>query len=114
MVQRLGKWFVGLILSCIVSSDVRSADPILAAQKRAARGMFLSLVSSAAFCGFALATAPDGSTSDGLASVTAMIQQRVAAGFGIAALVASVVGLYFIVRYVLVVKWPERFVDLSE
>ncbi|AOJ09991.1 hypothetical protein WS71_22315 [Burkholderia mayonis] len=76
--------------------------------------MFLSLVSSAVFCGFALVISPDDASSIGLASVTTVIQERVAVGFDLAALAASAVGIYFMVRYVLVLRWPDRFVDLSE
>lgn len=112
--RNFGELFVGVILSCICASDVRSADPVLAAQKRAACGMFVSLASSAVCCGFALAMSPDYASSTGLAAVTVIFQERVVAGFGLAALAASAVGIYFTVRYVLAVKWPERFVDLSE
>lgn len=109
--RNLGEWLAGLVLSIFIASDVRSADPVIAAQKRAVRGMFLSLVSSAVFCGLALATAPDDVTTNGLAAATDI---HVAEGLGLAALVASAVGIYFTARYVLVLKWPERFVDLSE
>jgi hypothetical protein len=106
--RNLGEWFIGLSLSFIVASEVGSADPVIAAQKRAARGMLLSLVSSAVFCGVALAIAPDGVTANGLAAAAAIIQQRVAAGFGLAALASSAVGMYFILRYVLVLKYAGR------
>jgi hypothetical protein len=105
--------FLGLVLSCIFFSGVPSANPVLAAQKRAALGMFLSLASSAVFCGLAVATAPNAATSSGPVSVTAT-QLRMAAGFGLAAFAAAVVGMYFVVRYALVLMWPDRFVNLSE
>ncbi|KND60645.1 hypothetical protein BVER_05404 [Candidatus Burkholderia verschuerenii] len=109
--RKLGDWRAGLILSCIVASAVRSADPAHAAHKRAALGMFVSLLSSAVFCGFAVALLPDDASPAGLESVAIVFQERAAAGFGLA---ASAVGICFIVCYVLVLKWPERFVDLSE
>lgn len=105
--------FLGLVLPCIFFSGVPSVNPVLAAQKRAALGMFLSLASSAVFCGLAVAIAPNTATSSGPVSVTAM-QLRMTAGFGLAALAAAVVGMYFIVRYALVVMWPDRFVNTSE
>ncbi|MCB4349376.1 hypothetical protein LA345_36815 (plasmid) [Burkholderia vietnamiensis] len=114
MMRKLGDWLAGVILFCIVASDVRSVDPVIAAQKRAVFGIIVSMISSAVFCGCAVAILPDEPSSPGVGSLTAVFQRCVAAGFSLAALAASVAGIYFLVRYVLVLKWPERFVDLSE
>lgn len=40
--------------------------------------------------------------------------RNMAAGFADAAMVACAASMYFLVRYVLVVKWPDRFVDTTE
>jgi len=95
--------------------DVRSFDPVISAQKRAARGMLYSLLFAAVLCGCALAVSPDAGETDGsIFGLTATVEQRIAFAFSLAALVTSIIGACFIVRYVLVVKWPERFVDFSE
>ncbi|MBH9724824.1 hypothetical protein JAO10_31315 [Burkholderia contaminans] len=44
--NRFVEWIVGTVVSAVVASDVRSADPVVAARKRAARGMFVSLVAT--------------------------------------------------------------------
>ncbi|ANB78056.1 hypothetical protein AYM40_37485 (plasmid) [Paraburkholderia phytofirmans OLGA172] len=108
--RNLADRFLGLALSCMLF-DVPLANPMVVAQKRAARGMFLSLASSAALSGLAVVTAPKAATSGGLVPVAAM-QLRVTAGLGWAAFAAAAVGMCFIVRYALVVIWPDRFVKI--
>ncbi|WP_186057871.1 hypothetical protein [Burkholderia gladioli] len=113
--MRIIEWIVDALLWVAVASDGRSADSVIAAQKRAARNMFLSLAAAAVFLAGAVGIAPDSAASaaNALAPVTAAIQYRVAEGFIAAALVACVGGIGFFVRYVLVVKWPERFVNID-
>ena len=95
--------------------DVRSANPIIAAQKRASLGMFYSLVAAALLCALSVGVAPHTvSTNSDLSAITALLQEYAAVGCALLACLVSLVGIGFIVRYVLMVKWPERFVDLSE
>ncbi|MGH8782862.1 hypothetical protein [Paraburkholderia sp.] len=108
------EWFADVVLSCIVATDARSADPVIAAQRHATRGMTLSLVASAILCGFALYFTPDTDVATGLSGLAAAVQGRIVFWFSCAALVASACGLYFIVWYVLVLRWPERFVNVSK
>lgn len=107
-------WLVGAVLSCIASSDPRSADPVIAAQKRALRGMAGSIFAAAMFCGLAVYFAPDTDVVGGIVGILGPAQRLIVIGLSCAALVASAFGLYFIVRYVLVSRWPERFVDFSQ
>lgn len=116
IMNRFVEWVVDTVVSTVVASDVRSADPVVAARKSPARGMFVSLVAAAVLLAGSLIYAPDSEASNAsaLAPVTATLQYYEAAGFAAAAMVACVAGMYFLVRYVLVVKWLERFVDTTE
>ncbi|MBR8029211.1 hypothetical protein KDX27_35065 [Burkholderia cenocepacia] len=114
--NRFVEWVAGTVASAVVACDVRSADPVITARKSAARGMFVSLVAAAVLLAGSLIYAPDSEASNAstLAPVTATLQYYVAEGFAAAAMVSCAAGIYFLVRYVLVVKWPERFVDTTE
>jgi len=107
-------WLVGAMLSCVVASDPRSADPVIAAQKKAARGTAGSLFAAAMLCGLSLYFEPDTDAAGGVLGLIGPAQGEIVLCLACAALVASVCGLYFIVRYVLVSRWPEHFVDFSE
>lgn len=114
--NRFVEWIVGTVVSAVVASDVRSADPVVAARKRAARGMFVSLVAAAVLLAGWLINVPDSEASNAsaLTPMTATLQYYMAAGFADAAMVACAASMYFLVRYDLVVKWPDRFVDTTE
>lgn len=105
---------VGLLLWLIDLHDTSSANPVIGAQRGAARGMFYSLVSAAVLSALSVGVAPAEEARGGLATVAATFDEHVAVGLALAALAASAVGVYFFVRYVLVLKWPERFVNISE
>lgn len=113
--MRILEWIIDAVLWVAVASDLRSADPVIAARRRASFGMFCSLAAAALLCLFALFIAPETTpASNGVATITAPFLQYVTLGFVVLACIASLAGLAFFVRYVLVAKWPERFVDLSE
>lgn len=111
--KQVAEWVVGAIGWAVALGDIGSANPVIAAQKRAEFGMFLSLLCAAVLLGLAYLIAPDANTSNDFLPVAAF-RGYAMAGFAVAALLATAVGICFIVRYALVVKWPERFVDISE
>lgn len=110
--MRIFEWIVDAVLWVAVASDRRSADLVIAARKHASLGMFCSLSAAALLCLFALSIAPETTpASNGVATITV---QYLTVGFVVLACIASLAGIAFFVRYVLVAKWPERFVDLPE
>jgi hypothetical protein len=112
--MRMIEWIVDAILWVAVASDTRSADPAIAARKRASFGMFCSLVATALLCLLSLGFAQTLRTNMGGLVIAAPVMELTAVGFAALACVASLVGIGYVVRYVLVVTWPERFLDLCE
>lgn len=103
----------GLLVWIRELHSTNSADRVIAAQQRAGRRMFYALVTASILCAISLAMAPDVPTTD-LASPAAAIAWKLAVVLAIGALAATVVGMAYIVRYVLLLRWPERFVPSSD
>jgi hypothetical protein len=98
------KRLAGSVPLHILNSGAQPAYGITTAQKRAARGMGASLVAACILCGLALLFAPG---TNAVSAVVALVQAKAVFGLACSALAASLCGLYFTVRYVLVSRQPN-------
>lgn len=105
-----------LLLSLPNLLDARSPDPVLAALKRAERGAVLALFGAVLAIGLMIAVAPDHGVmpSGSPLALAWMVQHWMSLGCAVPALAASCIGLYQICRYIVVARWPERFVDFNQ
>lgn len=96
--------------------DARSSNPVLAALIRAERGAVLATIGSliAIVAMFMVAPSQDALPIGSSMTLVRDIQHWCSLGFACVALVATLFGLYQIGRYILIIKWPERFVDFND
>lgn len=83
--------------------ELAPTHPAVDAQKKASRGMFWSLAASAVFCGLGVAVA-----NLPVLQASARCWAWVPSGLALGALGASAAGLYFVIRYALLLPWPAR------
>ncbi|MGY6258803.1 hypothetical protein ACXIVK_35735 [Paraburkholderia caledonica] len=88
-------------------------DLVVAAQRRAGRRMFYALVTASIMCAISLIVAPDLPPTDTAPSAVELAW-KLAVALAIGALAATVVGMGYIARYLVLLRWPERFVRMSD
>lgn len=110
------KMLINLLLSLIDAFEIRTTDLVLATMKRIQRGIIVSFLVMILALLWTIATTPENikppATSPQVLAYT--IHQYLHLGGTIVLIGASVSALFLIVRYFLVAKWPERFVDFSQ
>lgn len=103
----------GLLVWITDLHDTDAMNRVVAAQRRAGRRMFYALVTASVLCAISLVMAPDVSTTD-LAAPPAAIAWKLAVALAVGALMTTVVGMVYIARYVILLRWPDRFVRDSD
>jgi hypothetical protein len=92
---------------------VRSSDPVTAALNRAERGAILGSIGAFLFMTLILCFAPEQVLTPTAPALefARLFQYWFCWGLAGMGLLSTLFGLYQVARYILVLKWPERFVD---
>ena len=102
-----------LLTGLVDVHDPSPANAAALAQRRARLGMLYALLLASALCALSLAIAPPATQIGSLAPASAVFYGKLLVVLVFATLAVCVVGLYFIGRYVLLLKSPHRPADVA-